>query len=229
MGASWAILQPFFTMIIFSVFFGRLAGVPSDGIPYPLFSYAALVPWTFFANGVQNSSNCLINNPNLIKKIYFPRMAMPISAIIAGLLDFVLAFSLLILMMLYFRYIPDEGILWIPLFLILALIITHGVGFWLSAMNVQFRDVRYVVPFLIQAWLFATPIAYPSSLLSGPWKIIYGLNPMASVVEGFRWALLNTDAPPVYMVILSFIVALVLFISGMYYFRKTEKVFADIA
>jgi lipopolysaccharide transport system permease protein len=228
LGASWAIIQPFFTMIIFSIFFGRLAGLPSDGVPYPIFAYAALVPWTFFANGLSNSSNSLVGSSNLLKKVYFPRLVIPISAILAGVIDFVLAFIVLILMMISFRIYPTVNALFLPLLLLLALITSLGVGLWLSALNVQFRDIRYAVPFVINAWMFATPIAYPSSLLEEPWRTLYGLNPMAGVVEGFRWALLGTETQPGAMVFISAAVAIIVFIGGLYYFRRMEKTFADV-
>ena len=229
LGASWAIIQPFFTMIVFSLFFGRLAKIPSDGIPYPLFSYAALVPWTFFANGISQSSNSLVGGANLIKKVYFPRLVMPISGVISGAVDFVLAFIVLLGMMVYYNIFPSLNIIWLPLLFLLSFITSLGVGFWFSAMNVQFRDVRYAVPFLTQFWLFATPIAYPSSLLSEPWRTLYGINPMVGVVEGFRWALLSTDTAPGPIIVVSTLVALVIMISGAYYFRRMEKTFADVA
>ncbi len=228
LGVSWAILQPFLQMVIFSVFFGRLAKVPSDDLPYPIFSFAALVPWNFFANALVNGSNSLISNANMLKKIYFPRMTMPIATILAGLVDFALAFVVLLGMMFYYGLIPTLNILWLPLFLLLALTTSLGVGLWLSALNVQFRDVRYMVPFLTQAWLFATPIAYSSSLLSEPWKTIYGLNPMVGVVEGFRWALLGTDTAPGPIILVSSLAAIVLLVSGAFYFRSMEKDFADV-
>ncbi len=228
LGVSWAILQPFLQMVIFSVFFGRLAKVPSDDLPYPIFSFAALVPWNFFANALVNGSNSLISNANMLKKIYFPRMTMPIATILAGLVDFALAFVVLLGMMFYYGLLPTLNILWLPLFLLLALTTSLGVGLWLSALNVQFRDVRYMVPFLTQAWLFATPIAYSSSLLSEPWKTIYGLNPMVGVVEGFRWALLGTDTAPGPIILVSSLAAIVLLVSGAYYFRSMEKDFADV-
>jgi lipopolysaccharide transport system permease protein len=227
-GVLWAVLQPFLTMVIFSVFFGRLAGVPSDGIPYPIFSYAALVPWTFFANSMSQASNSLVMNADMIKKIYFPRLTMPLSAVLAGLVDFVLAFVILLGMMLFYGYLPTLNSLWIPVFILLAMMTALGVGLWLGAMNVKFRDVRYMIPFITQAWLFATPVAYPSSMLSEPWRTLYGLNPMVGVVEGFRWALLGTDTAPGPMIAVSFIVALLILISGVYYFRRTEKTFADV-
>ncbi|MGQ9610175.1 MAG: ABC transporter permease [bacterium] len=228
LGAAWAIIQPFFTMVVFSLFFGRLAKVPSDGIPYPIFSYAALVPWTFFANGLNHASNSLVSNANLIKKVYFPRLAIPIATVLSGIVDFVLAFITLIGMMVYFGFVPTTNVFWLPLLLLLALIISLGVSLWLSAMNVQFRDVRYIIPFLTQLWLFATPIAYPSSLLSEPWRTIYGINPMVGVVEGFRWSLLGTHTAPGPIVIVSTVVAVTLLMSGALYFRRMEKIFADV-
>ena len=228
LGAAWAIIQPFFTMVVFSVFFGKLAKMPSDDIPYPIFSYAALVPWTFFANGLSQSSSSLVASANLIKKVYFPRLVVPISSVISGAADFVLAFAVLLGMMLYFGIVPTWNIVWLPLLLLLALVTSLGVGLWLTAMNVQFRDVRYAVPFLVQAWMFATPIAYPSSLLDEPWRTLYGINPMAGVVEGFRWALLGTQTAPGPIVLVSALVAVGLLVSGAYYFRRMEKTFADL-
>jgi lipopolysaccharide transport system permease protein len=228
LGAAWAIIQPFFTMVVFSIFFGRLAKVPSDGIPYPIFAYAALVPWTFFANGLNQSSNSLVGSANLIKKVYFPRLVVPISSVISGVFDFILAFVVLLGMMLYYGIFPTVSIVWLPFLLLLTFITSLGVGLWLSALNVQFRDVRYTVPFLTQFWLFATPIAYPSSLLSEPWRTLYGINPMVGVVEGFRWALLGTDTAPGPIIIVSTVVALVLLVGGAFWFRKMEKTFADV-
>jgi lipopolysaccharide transport system permease protein len=228
LGAAWAIIQPFFTMVVFSIFFGRLAKVPSDGLPYPIFAYAALVPWTFFANGLNQASNSLVGSANLIKKVYFPRLVVPISSVISGVVDFVLAFAVLLGMMLFYGILPTVKILWLPFFILLIFVTALGVGFWLSALNVQFRDVRYTVPFLTQFWLFATPIAYPSSLLSDPWRTLYGINPMVGVVEGFRWALLGTDTAPGPIIIVSTVVALLLFVGGAFWFRKMEKTFADV-
>jgi lipopolysaccharide transport system permease protein len=228
LGASWAIIQPFFSMVVFSLFFGRLAKVPSDGIPYPLFSYAALVPWTFFANALTQSSNSLVLNANMVKKIYFPRLIMPAANVLSGLVDFVLAFVVLLGMMLYFGFTPTMNVVWLPLLLFLALATSLGVSLWLSAMNVQFRDVRYTIPFLTQAWLFITPIAYPSSLLEEPWRTLYGINPMAGVVEGFRWALLGTSTSPGPIIAVSSLVAVMLLISGAFYFRRMERTFADV-
>ena len=228
LGAAWAIVQPFFTMVVFSLFFGKLAKVPSDGIPYPIFAYAALVPWTFFANGLNQSSNSLVGSANLIKKVYFPRLVVPIASVISGVFDFILAFLVLLGMMLYYGIFPKANIVWLPFLLLLTLTTSLGVGLWLSALNVQFRDVRYTVPFLTQFWLFATPIAYPSSLLSQPWRTLYGINPMVGVVEGFRWALLGTDTAPGAIVLVSSLVALALLVGGAFYFRRLEKSFADV-
>ena len=228
LGAAWAIIQPFFTMIVFSLFFGRLAGIPSDGVPYPVFSYAALVPWTFFANGLTNSSNSLVGSANLIKKVFFPRLVIPLSAVLAPAVDFVLAFMVLILMMIFYGIVPTRNVIWLPALLLLAFVTSLGFGLWFAALNVQFRDVRYAVPFIIQAWLFVTPIAYPSSLLEEPWQSLYALNPMAGVVEGFRWALLDTDTQPGSMVFISALVAILVLIGGLYYFRRMEKTFADV-
>jgi len=228
LGASWAIIQPFFTMIVFSIFFGRLAKMPSDGIPYPIFSYAALVPWAFFANGLNQASNSLVGGANLIKKVYFPRLAMPISSVLGGLVDFCLAFIMLIAMMFYYGMAPTVNVVWLPCFLMLAFITSLGASLWLSAMYVQFRDVRHIVPFLTQIWLFATPIVYPSSLLSEPWRTIYGINPMAGVVEGFRWSLLGTGQAPGPIIIASSLAGVILLVSGAFYFRRMERTFADV-
>ena len=228
LGAGWAILQPFFTMIVFTIFFGRLAKMPSDGIPYAVFAYTALVPWTFFANGLLQAINSVVGNGSLVKKVYFPRMIMPLAAVLAGVIDFLFAFLVLIGMTVYFGIAPTWRVLTLPLFLGLVLMTSLSVALWLSALNVQFRDVRYVAPFLVQIWLFATPVAYPSSLLSEPWRTAYGLNPMAGVIEGFRWAVLGTPSGPGPMILISTLVCLALLIGGAYYFRRMERTFADI-
>jgi lipopolysaccharide transport system permease protein len=228
LGAAWALIQPFFTMVVFSLFFGRLAKVPSDGVPYPIFSLAALVPWTFFANGLTQSSNSLVGNANLITKVYFPRLTIPIASMVSGIVDFMVAFVLLLGMMIYYGIVPSLNVLWLPFFLLLALVTSLGVGLWLSALNVEYRDVRYVVPFITQFWLFVTPIAYPSSLLNEPWRTLYGLNPMVGVVEGFRWALLRTNTAPDAIIGVSSIASLIILITGAFYFRRMEKTFADI-
>jgi lipopolysaccharide transport system permease protein len=227
LGAAWAIIQPVMTMLVFTVFFGRLGKIPSDGIPYPIFTYAALLPWNFFSQALTESSNSLVGSSNLIRKVYFPRLVIPISGVLAGLVDFAIAFIVLIGMILFYKIHITFNILLLPLFLLLAIFTALGVGLWLSAMNVKYRDVRFVVPFLTQFWLFATPVAYPSSLLQEPWRTVYGINPMAGVVEGFRWALLNTD-PPGPLIGLSILVTIILVVSGAYYFRRMEKTFADL-
>ena len=229
LGASWAILQPLFAMVVFSIVFGKLAKMPSDGIPYPLFSYSALVPWMFFSNGITKASASLVGGSNLLKKIYFPRMALPISATIAGLVDFVLAFSVLILMMFYYGVVPTANIVWLPFLMILIITTSLGVSFWLAAMNVQFRDVKYVVPFFIQAWMFITPVVYPASLIESTfWQAVYALNPMVGVIEGFRWALLGTDTAPGWLMLISTVVSVALLVGGAFYFRRMERTFADV-
>jgi lipopolysaccharide transport system permease protein len=228
LGAAWAIIQPFFSMLIFSFFFGRLAKMPSDNVPYPVFSFSALVIWTFFANALTHSSSSLVGSAPLIKKVYFPRLAVPLSAVLSGVIDFGLAFIVLLGMMFYYRIVPTWNSVWLPLFLLLALVTALGVGLWLSAINVQYRDVHHTLPFLTQFWMFATPIVYPSSLLSEPWRTIYGLNPMTGVVEGFRWALLGTHTAPGLIIIVSSLAAVTLLVGGAFYFRRMEKTFADI-
>jgi lipopolysaccharide transport system permease protein len=228
LGAAWAIIQPFFTMVVFSLFFGKLAKMPSDGIPYPLFSFAALVPWAFFANGLSQASNSLVGSAHLITKVYFPRLVVPISSVISGILDFALAFVVLLGMTLYYGIIPTFNIIWLPFLLLLAFVTALGVGMWFSALNVQFRDVRYILPFITQFWMFATPIVYPSSLLPEPWRTVYGLNPMVGVVEGFRWALLGTQTAPGPILIVSSLASLAILMGGAFYFKRMEKTFADL-
>jgi lipopolysaccharide transport system permease protein len=227
LGAAWAIIQPLLTMLVFSLFFGRLAKMPSDNVPYPVFAFTALAPWTFFANGLLQSSNSLVLNTNLVTKVYFPRLAIPIATTMAGIVDFCLAFAVLIGMMLFYGVHPSTRVVWVPAFLLLALVSALGVGLWLSALNVRYRDIRYVVPFLVQFWMFATPIAYPSSLLHDPWRTVYSLNPMVGVVEGFRWALLGTGTAPGPMVLVSTLAATTILVGGAYYFRRMERTFAD--
>ncbi|RPI84702.1 MAG: ABC transporter permease [Chloroflexi bacterium] len=228
LGAAWAVLQPFLTMVVFSIFFGRLAEIPSDNLPYPVFAYSALVPWTFFANSLTHASNSIVSNAGMVKKTYFPRLTLPVATVMTGLIDFTLALCVLIGMMLYFRIVPTINIVWLPLLLLLALITSLGASLWFAALNVRFRDVRYIVPFLVQFWLFLTPIAYPSSLVPEQWRLIYSLNPMVGVVEGFRWALLGTDTTPGPIIIVSSLVALFMLVAGTFYFRNMERSFADI-
>lgn len=228
LGGAWAIIQPFLTMVVFSIFFGRLAGIPSEGVPYPIFAYTALVPWTFFANALSQASNSLLEHERMITKIYFPRLLLPTSAVLSGLIDFAISFSILIGMMFWYRLTPTIGLLLVPLFILAAALTALGVGLWLSALNVQYRDVRYVIPFLIQFWLFSTPIAYPSSLVPEQWQFLYGLNPMAGVVEGFRWALLGTSSISPELVFSSLLTMSLVLVGGLYYFRKMEETFADV-
>jgi lipopolysaccharide transport system permease protein len=234
LGAAWAILQPAMTMVVFTIFFGRMAQVGSDGLPYPLFSYAGLLPWTFFAQGLTQSSNSLVSSANLIKKVYFPRLVIPLGAILAGLIDFLLAFLLLLVLMAHYSVWPSTTLVWLPFFLILALATSLGTGMWLAALNVKYRDVRYVVPFFAQIWLFVTPVIYPTSRVLGKladaglpgW--LYGLNPMVGVVEGFRWALFGRIPFPAGVVLASSVVAALLVMSGAFYFRRMERAFADV-
>jgi lipopolysaccharide transport system permease protein len=228
LGVSWAILQPLLGMVVFTVFFGRLARVPSDGIPYPLFSYSGLLAWHLFAYSVTESSSSVVANERLITKVYFPRLVIPMASILAGLVDFAAALVLLIGLMAYYGVHPGWAILTLPFFIIFEIATALGVGLWLSALNVQYRDVRYTVPFVIQFWLFASPVIYSSTLVPARWRPLYGLNPMAGVVEGFRWALLGKPPAPGLMFAVSSLVVMVLLISGLYYFRRMERHFADV-
>ena len=228
LGVAWAVIQPFFTMVIFSVFFGALAKMPSDGVPYPVFAYCGLLPWQLFAQALNDSGNSLVSNQNLITKVYFPRLVIPIAAVLAGLVDFAIAFLILLVMMAVFRIAPTASLVMLPAFLLLAVASALAVGLWLAALNVQYRDVRYTIPFLAQAWLFATPVAYSSTLVPARWRLLYGLNPMAGVVEGFRWSLLGAGPGPGPMVAVSTAVVVVLLVGGFYYFRRMERTFADV-
>jgi lipopolysaccharide transport system permease protein len=228
LGVGWAILQPFFTMVVFSIFFGKLAKVPSENVPYPIFTFTGLVPWTFFAYALSQASNSLVGSQNLLQKVYFPRLAIPIATVLSGLVDFALAFVVLLGMMVYYGIGLTAAALWTVPLVLLALVTALGVGLWLSALNVEYRDVRYVLPFLTQFWLTATPIAYPSSLLSERWRTVYGLNPMVGVVEGFRAALLGTEATSVPMIGVSTAAALAILVGGAFYFRRMERTFADV-
>jgi len=223
LGAAWAILQPVFSMLVFSLFFGRLAKVPSDGIPYPVFSYCALLPWQLFSYALTESSNSVVANERLVSKIYFPRLVIPIAAVLAGLVDFAIAFSVLIVLMMQYGIAPTRTIFTLP-----AFVTALAVGLWLSALNVQYRDVRYTVGFLTQIWLFLSPVAYPSSLVPARWRPLYGLNPMAGVVEGFRWALAGKTPAPGAMLAVSVMMVLFLLVGGLFYFRRMENSFADV-
>jgi lipopolysaccharide transport system permease protein len=228
LGAAWAVLQPLLTMLVFTVIFGRLAKVPSDGIPYPVFAYTALLPWQLFAFALTESSQSLVTNKNLLTKVYFPRLIVPMASVFAGLVDFAIAFLLLIVLMVIYHVKPSIAAAWLPVFLLMTIATALSVGLWLSALNVKFRDVRYLIPFLTQFWMYATPVAYPSSLVPEPWREWYGLNPMSGVVEGFRWALLGKSGNPGLLVWVSVTAVALLLIGGLYYFRRTEATFADI-
>ena len=228
LGVLWAVLQPVITMVVFTVVFGHLAGMASDGVPYPLFALAALLPWTFFATGVSQAANSLVGNQNLLKKVYFPRLVIPLSVVLTGLVDLAVAATVLAAMMAYYGVAPGpEALLLLPLVL-LALLTTLSLGLWLSALNVRYRDVRYVVPFALQVWLFLTPVAYPSSVVDEPWRSLSALNPMVGVVEGVRWALLGTDTAPGRLVLVSAMTTLVLLVGGIWFFRRVEGTFADV-
>lgn len=228
-GAAWAIIQPFMTMVVFSVFFGQLAKMPSDGIPYPLFAFAALVPWTFFANGLTQSANSLVHSAQLITKVYFPRLLVPTGRVLSGLPDLAFSFLVLLAMLWWYGLLHIRpALLWLPAFVLIAFVAALALGLWLSALNVKYRDIQHAVPFLVQLWLFATPIAYPSSLLPEPWRTLYGLNPMVGVVEGFRWALLGGERAPSLIILASALGALITLVTGAFFFRRAERTFADV-
>jgi lipopolysaccharide transport system permease protein len=227
-GAAWAVLQPLLTMLVFAVVFGALIRVPSDGLPYPVFAYVALLPWTFFATALTRAGGSLVIDASLITKVYFPRLLLPVSAVLSSALDFGVAFLLLLAMMGWYGIAPGPGVLALPLFLLLAFATALGCGLWLSALNVRYRDVAYVTPFLIQVWFFLTPVAYPSSLVPERWRALYGLNPMTGVVEGFRWALLGTASAPGVTLAVSVAVVVVILLGGVVWFRRLEQGFADV-
>ena len=227
-GAAWAIIQPFMTMVVFSLFFGSLAKMPSYGLPYPVFYYSALLPWMYFSGALQNATNVVVEQQSVITKIYFPRLVLPLSAVVSGLLDFGIAFAVLLGMMAYYRLAPGLAVLLLPCFLLLAVLTALGVGLWLSALNAIYRDVRYAVPFFVQFWLFASPVAYPSSLIPERWRWLYGLNPMAGVIEGLRWALTGKGQPPTGLLAVSAAMVLLLVAGGTAYFQKMEGTIADV-
>lgn len=227
-GAAWAILQPFLTMVVFSLFFGSLAHIPSNGLPYPIFYYSALLPWMYFAGALQNATNIMVEHQRVITKVYFPRLLLPLAAVLSGLVDFAIGFVVFLGMMLYYGIAPGRAILTLPFFLLLSVLTALGVGLWLSALNAIYRDVRYVLPFLVQFWMFASPVAYPSSLVPARWRLLYGLNPMAGVVEGFRWALTGRSAPPSILLGASSVAVLFLVAGGVIYFQRMEGTIADV-
>jgi lipopolysaccharide transport system permease protein len=227
-GAAWAVIQPFLTMLIFSLFFGKLAHIPSGGLPYPIFYYSALLPWMYFASSLQNATNKIVENQNVITKVYFPRLILPISGTVSGLVDFGISFLMFVAIMIYYRIHPGWAILMLPVFLLLAVLTALGVGLWLSALNAIYRDVRYIVPFLVQFWMFASPVVYPSSLVPTKWRWLYGLNPMAGVIEGFRWSLTGTGDPPNRMLLVSSVAVVGVLLGGLMYFQKMETTVADV-
>jgi len=227
-GAAWAVLQPVMTMAVFSLFFGMLAKIPSQGLPYPVFYYCALLPWTYFATAMQNATNAVVENQHVITKVYFPRILLPIAGVLSGFVDFLIAFGVFLAMMLYYGIWPTRAVLWLPAFTLLAILTALGVGLWLSALNALYRDVRYVLPFLVQFWLFASPVAYPSSLVPARWRWLYGLNPMAGVIEGFRWALTGHGQPPGALLLASTAAVLLVVVSGWIYYHSMEGTIADV-
>jgi len=227
-GAAWAVLQPFMTMVVFSLFFGHLAKMPSGGLPYPIFYYSALLPWIYFAGALQNATQSVVEQRGVITKVYFPRLVLPLSAVASGLLDFAIGFVVFLGMMLYYRVHPGKALLLFPAFLLLAMATALGAGLWLSALNALYRDVRYAVPFLVQFWMFASPVAYPSSLVPVRWRWLYGLNPMAGVIEGFRWCLTGRGQAPSLLLAASVGAVIVVLIGGLVFFRKIEATIADV-
>jgi lipopolysaccharide transport system permease protein len=228
LGGLWAVIQPAFTMLVFTLFFGRLAKMPSDGLPYPIFVYAGLLPWTYFANAVSASGNSLVGSANLITKVYFPRIVVPASAALAGLLDFFIALFVLAALMIWYQFLPGPGILLFPFLVALTFFCAVGVGLWLSALNVQYRDIRYAIPFLIQVWMFMSPVIYPVSLVHGNYQWLLALNPMGGVIHAYRASLLGHQPIDWALLSLSTLIILALFLGGLYYFRRMEKVFADV-
>lgn len=228
LGASWAIIQPLVTMVVFNFIFGKVGKVPTEGLPYPLFSFSALLPWGLFSTALNQGSRSLVSNQSMITKVYFPRLVLPLAAILAGVVDFAIAFLILIGMMVYYRVMPSPAIWTLPLFVLLALVTALGVALWLSALNVRYRDVNHALPFLTQLWLFITPVAYSSRLVSERWQLIYALNPMAGVVNGFRWALFGVGDGPGLFLWVSIGIACLVLISGLFYFRAMERTFADL-
>jgi lipopolysaccharide transport system permease protein len=227
-GAAWAILQPVLTMLVFSLFFGRLAKIPSQGLPYPIFYYCALLPWMYFSTAMQAATNIVVDNQRVITKIYFPRVVLPIASVMAGLVDFAISFGVFLVLMAYYRIAPTGAVIWLPFLMLLAVLTALGVGLWLSALNALYRDVRYVVPFLVQFWMFASPVAYPSSLVPAKWRWLYGLNPMAGVIEGFRWALTGHGDPPSILLAASSGAVVLLVLSGLVYYHAMEGTIADV-
>jgi len=227
-GAGWAILQPLVTMVIFTLVFKHIGNVPSDNIPYPIFAYTALLPWTLFSAGLNRSTTSLVAESNLISKIYFPRLIIPLSATLAGIVDFAMAFLVLLCMMFWYGIVPTAALVSLPLFITIDLIAALSVGLWLAALNVRYRDVGQAIPFLVQIWMFASPVAYPVSALSEKWRVLYSLNPLVGVIEGFRWAILGNGTPDFWVIAVSAITMTGLLFTGIVYFKRTERTFADL-
>lgn len=228
LGAAWAVLQPLTAMVIFSIVFGQLAKLPSDGIPYPIFTYTALLPWNLFSGALARATTSLVASPNLLSKVYFPRVLIPVSAMASSLVDFGISFLILLAMMVFYGIAPTWRMLALPFLILLALSAAFGIGLWLSALNVRYRDVTYIIPFVIQVWLYASPVAYSSTLIPAQWQWLYGLNPLVGVIEGFRWALLGTSWQPGILVLLSVLIVLILCVTGLVYFHRMEETFADV-
>jgi lipopolysaccharide transport system permease protein len=229
LGASWAVIQPVMTMLVFNFLFNGIAKLPTDGIPYPIFSFTALLPWGLFTTALNQASRSLTSNQNMITKIYFPRLVLPVASVLAGLVDFAIAFVILIGLMIFYKVTPAWNVLWaLPLFLLLAVVTALGVALWLSAVNVQYRDVNYALPFITQFWLFITPVAYSAKVISQKWQLVYSLNPMAGVVNGFRWALLGSGNGPDLSLWISAGISILVLVSGLFYFRNMERTFADM-
>lgn len=229
-GIAWAVIRPFLTMIVFSFIFGNLAGLPSEeGVPYPVMVFAALLPWHFFANSLSESSNSLIGNANLISKVYMPRLILPASSVVVNLVDFIISFGIMAIVMAYYRFVPDWKILVLPLFLLMAFLIAYGFSIWFGALNVRYRDFRYIVPFIVQFGLYISPVGFSSSVIPEKWRLLYSINPMVGVIDGFRWAILGGDVSMYWPgFVVSVVLLLVVFITGLLYFRRTEKTFADV-
>jgi len=229
LGVLWAILKPFMTMVVFTIFFGNFAKMPSDGVPYPIFAYTATLPWELFASAMSVASRSMVSSGSMISKIYFPRLIVPLASVMSALVDFFIGFIILIGMMIYYKIIPTIATLWLPLLILLALVTALGVGFWSSALMVRYRDVGYLMPFLTNIWMYITPVVYPASMIPEKWRLIYYLNPMTGVVEGFRYALLGTtQSISTGMVLLSAAISLIILVTGLFYFRRMEKQFADM-
>lgn len=229
-GVAWALIRPFLTMIVFTIIFGKLAKLPSEGVPYPILVFSAMLPWQFFANSLGSSSNSLINNANLLSKVYFPRLIIPTSAVVVSFVDFALSGMILLGLMAWYNFVPNWQILTLPFWILIVVVASMGAGLWLAALNVKYRDFRYIVPFMIQFGLYISPVGFSSSIVPDKWRLLYSLNPMVGAINGFRWAILGSvGESELYLsgFILSIVLVFLLFASGVWYFRKVERSFAD--